>query len=246
MKLVIIGAFLYYYVLTVMWKTTLQNIRKFNGVLSRSNYLQLSPHRPNLSTLLTGRKVIARKIYAILSNNFVCFNSEQLKQFELEYKAAVGLISRSLGITPQAVRQFHLSLYSKPSSSEKDGASKPTEAAGGSGSAGSSGSGPNSNGNKNDNDDKIKSVLTKTIMWMFTIYMFVAFISLILSPRSDRPEVCTYNCATRPRFLYGDYDWQYIFLCRAQHGMFRGMNLCTTCWPRVKLRNLLFVPIWRW
>lgn len=56
-------------------------------------------------------------------------------------------------------------------------------------SPGSSG-GPN--GNKNENEDKIKSVLTKTIMWMFTIYMFVAFISLILSPRSEKPEVSPY------------------------------------------------------
>ncbi|XP_061388137.1 paraplegin [Musca vetustissima] len=153
-----------------MWKTV-QNIRNINGLVSRSNYLQLPLCRPKYaSTLLTGKK---------------------LKQFELEYKAVVGLISRSLGVSPQTVRHFHLSLCStsKNSPSQKDGG-KPTEPAGSSGSSGgSTGGGPN--GNKNDNDEKVKSVLTKTVMWMFTIYMFVAFISLILSPRTDRPEGST-------------------------------------------------------
>ncbi|XP_073835026.1 SPG7 matrix AAA peptidase subunit, paraplegin [Musca autumnalis] len=153
-----------------MWKTkTLQNIRNINGLVSRSNYLQLPPCRPKyLSTLLTAKK---------------------FKQFELEYKAVVGLLSRSLGISPQNVRQFHLTLWSnsKTNPSKKDGG-KPEES-NSSGGGGSSGSG--SNGNKNDNDDKVKSVLTKTVMWMFTIYMFVAFISLILSPRTDRPEGST-------------------------------------------------------
>lgn len=87
------------------------------------------------------------------------------------------------------MRQFHLGLCSssKPNPSQKDGG-KPTEPTGNTSGGGSAGNGPN--GNKNDNDEKVKSVLTKTVMWMFTIYMFVAFISLILSPRTERPEVC--------------------------------------------------------
>ncbi|XP_058983737.1 paraplegin-like [Musca domestica] len=152
-----------------MWKTV-QNIRNINGLVSRSNYLQLPLCRPKyISTLLTGKK---------------------LKQFELEYKAVVGLISRSLGVSPQTVRQFHLGLCSssKPNPSQKDGG-KPTEPTGNTSGGGSAGNGPN--GNKNDNDEKVKSVLTKTVMWMFTIYMFVAFISLILSPRTERPEGST-------------------------------------------------------
>lgn len=103
----------------------------------------------------------------------------------------VSLLSRSLGISPQIVRKFHSSMCSN-ASKQTDKNNKPSSADSKEKGA-STGDGPSStggsNGNKNDNDDKIKSVLTKTIMWMFTIYMFVAFISLIMSPRSERPEV---------------------------------------------------------
>lgn len=107
----------------------------------------------------------------------------------------MNLLSRSLGISPQTIRQIHLDLYSNsPKQSEDAGKSSeqqkkaaPNSSGASGGSAPGSSGGPN--GNKNDNDDKIKSVLTKTIMWMFTIYMFVAFISLIMSPRTERPEV---------------------------------------------------------
>ncbi|XP_037823031.1 paraplegin [Lucilia sericata] len=157
-----------------MWKT-FQKISNINRVVNKTNYLHINQFKPrNLSTVL-GRK--------------------QLKRFEDEYKAVVSLLSRSLGISPQVVRQFHLDLYSN-SSKHSDDAGKNTEKKeGASSSGGKAGSEPGSsggpNGNKNDNDDKIKSVLTKTIMWMFTIYMFVAFISLLMTPRSERPEGST-------------------------------------------------------
>ncbi|XP_023298532.2 paraplegin [Lucilia cuprina] len=154
-----------------MWKT-FQKVRNINGVVNKTNYLQINQFKPrNLST------VLCRK---------------QLKRFEDEYKAVVSLLSRSLGISPQVVRQFHLDLYSKSSKHNDDAGKNAEKKEGASGKAGSE---PNSsggpNGNKNDNDDKIKSVLTKTIMWMFTIYMFVAFISLLMTPRSERPEGST-------------------------------------------------------
>lgn len=99
-----------------------------------------------------------------------------------------------MGISPQAIRQIHLNLYAKtPKNSEEAGKhseqQKKSASSNGEDAGSSSGSSGNSNGNKNDNNDKIKSVLTKTIMWMFTIYMFVAFISLLMSPRNERPEV---------------------------------------------------------
>lgn len=157
-----------------MWKT-LQKIRNINEVVSKSNFINLNQYKPRHFATLHTRS--------------------QLRQFEYEYKAVVNLLSRSLGVSPQIVRQFHLSICSntskrtddgsKPTDSQQKGASPPSSGDG----AGSAGGG--SSGNKNDNDDKIKSVLTKTIMWMFTIYMFVAFISLIMSPRSDRPDAST-------------------------------------------------------
>uniref|UniRef100_A0A1I8PDJ0 AAA+ ATPase domain-containing protein n=1 Tax=Stomoxys calcitrans TaxID=35570 RepID=A0A1I8PDJ0_STOCA len=156
-----------------MWRN-FRNIHPLKGVLNKGKNLSLPIYgRQHLSTQLTGK---------------------QLNQFKLEYKAVVDLISKSFGITPQAVRNIYLRLNSGPSpkpGNEKK-AGKAPESSGSSSSSGSGGSADNGpNGNKNDNDDKIKSVLTKTIMWMFTIYMFVAFISLILSPRSDRPEAST-------------------------------------------------------
>lgn len=115
--------------------------------------------------------------------------------FEDEYKAFVSLLSRSLGVSPQTVRQIHSGQYSFSNKSSDEG-KKPSEgqqqqkpSADGESGGAKSGSAGGPNGNKNDNDEKIKSVLTKTIMWMFTIYMFVAFISLIMSPRNERPEV---------------------------------------------------------
>lgn len=50
-----------------------------------------------------------------------------------------------------------------------------------------------SSGNNNDNDDKIKSLVTKIIMWIITIYTMGSFISLLTSSRSDRPEVRRYK-----------------------------------------------------
>lgn len=113
-----------------------------------------------------------------------------MKQFQNEYKAVVRLLSRTLGVSPNKIHQVHLNLYSDSSKQGKgdNNTEKPVKGS-------TSSSNPNSgstdgpNGKRNDNDDKIKSLLTKTIMWMFTIYMFVAFISLIMTPRSERPEV---------------------------------------------------------
>lgn len=172
-----------------MWKT-LRKVRNISNIVNKSNILTPCPYRQQHSfTLLSGRKVnISADGYAMgLSTNILL--SFQLRQFENEYKAFVGMLARSLDIPAQTIRQYHLSLYSNASKPGSEDNKKPPESpekepAGGS----ASGSG-GPNDNKNDNDDKIKSVLTKTIMWMFTIYMFVAFISLILSPRSERPEV---------------------------------------------------------
>ncbi|KAH8400263.1 hypothetical protein KR215_009602, partial [Drosophila sulfurigaster] len=135
-----------------------------------------------------------------------------------EYKAIVGVIARSLQLTTREVQQLHLrclssrksdnesSSNSKNSDDKKSNKSdkKATTAAGGDSSSSkettsSSGEEPpkdssssNSNNNKNnENDEKLRSVLTKAVLWLFTIYMFVAFISLLITPRTERPEGST-------------------------------------------------------
>ncbi|XP_043658485.1 paraplegin [Drosophila teissieri] len=157
----------------------------------------------------------------------------QVMQLQAEYKAIVGLIARSLQLTPKEVRLMHLrslSSAAKPptgadgktekngqadkgsakteddSSKEKksvaaaDDGDKSSRAPGEdaartasnpspSSSTGEPGDDPNKN--SNENDEKMRSVLTKAVLWLFTIYMFVAFFSLLITPRSERPEGST-------------------------------------------------------
>jgi len=149
-------------------------------------------------------------------------------QLQTEYKAIVGLIARSLQLTPKEVRLMHLRSLStagkppaptegKAEKSTKDGSkneddsskekqkqavaaesseksSKASQDEGSSSpnpspssSTGEPGEDPNKN--SNENDEKMRSVLTKAVLWLFTIYMFVAFFSLLITPRSERPEV---------------------------------------------------------
>ncbi|XP_016949391.1 paraplegin [Drosophila biarmipes] len=154
----------------------------------------------------------------------------QVMQLQAEYKAIVGLIARSLQLTPKEVRLMHLrslSTAAKPptptegnseksskngsktedgSSEEKQKQAVPAEGSekgskasqdedptspspSPSSSTGESGEDPNKN--SNENDEKMRSVLTKAVLWLFTIYMFVAFFSLLITPRSERPEGST-------------------------------------------------------
>ncbi|XP_016937197.2 mitochondrial inner membrane m-AAA protease component paraplegin [Drosophila suzukii] len=154
----------------------------------------------------------------------------QVMQLQTEYKAIVGLIARSLQLTPKEVRLMHLRSLStagkppaptegKAEKSTKDGSkneddsskekqkqavaaesseksSKASQDEGSSSpnpspssSTGEPGEDPNKN--SNENDEKMRSVLTKAVLWLFTIYMFVAFFSLLITPRSERPEGST-------------------------------------------------------
>lgn len=146
---------------------------------------------------------------------------------QAEYKAIVGVIARSLQLTPREVRLMHLRCMSSNSGkSSKDGAKEssdkaksgeegfekqpekatsggskksskdageqpPSTASSSSDPTGSSSSDPadDPNKNNNENEEKMRSVLTKAVLWLFTIYMFVAFFSLLITPRSERPEV---------------------------------------------------------
>ncbi|XP_030567745.1 paraplegin [Drosophila novamexicana] len=144
----------------------------------------------------------------------------QMQMLRSEYKAIVGVIARSLQLTPREVQQLHLRCLcsrktdtdkhssgsnkdsgkesSKPAKSDKStdpsnetppDSGKETSQGSGSGS-GEESSNPNNNKN-NENDEKMRSVLTKAVLWLFTIYMFVAFISLLITPRTERPEGST-------------------------------------------------------
>ncbi|XP_017054496.1 paraplegin [Drosophila ficusphila] len=148
----------------------------------------------------------------------------QVMQLQAEYKAIVGVIARSLQLTPREVRLMHLRSLSsaqKPpptpaddkgekapgktregnAKEEQNPAEKSSKAPGeeassspspnpsSSSSAGEPGEDPNKN--SNENDEKMRSVLTKAVLWLFTIYMFVAFFSLLITPRSERPEGST-------------------------------------------------------
>ncbi|XP_033172369.1 paraplegin [Drosophila mauritiana] len=154
----------------------------------------------------------------------------QVMQLQAEYKAIVGLIARSLQLTPKEVRLMHLRSLSstakpptasdgktekhgqpeKASAKDKDDSSKDKKSAvaaedgdkssrapgeeaastpSSSSTIGEPGEDPNKN--NNENDEKMRSVLTKAVLWLFTIYMFVAFFSLLITPRSERPEGST-------------------------------------------------------
>lgn len=43
---------------------------------------------------------------------------------------------------------------------------------------------------KKDDEEKMTSVLTKTVLWMMTIYMFVALLTMVL-PQKNKPETTT-------------------------------------------------------
>ncbi|KAH8321170.1 hypothetical protein KR074_009131 [Drosophila pseudoananassae] len=160
--------------------------------------------------------------------SFLPLSRRQVLQLQAEYKAIVGVIARSLQLTPREVRLMHLRCMSsnsgkpskdgakessdKPKSKEEGAEKQPeketsdrkeksskdageqsasTASSSSDPSSSSSDSGEDPNKNNNENDEKMRSVLTKAVLWLFTIYMFVAFFSLLITPRSERPEGST-------------------------------------------------------
>uniref|UniRef100_A0A1A9WXZ6 AAA+ ATPase domain-containing protein n=1 Tax=Glossina brevipalpis TaxID=37001 RepID=A0A1A9WXZ6_9MUSC len=113
---------------------------------------------------------------------------QELKHFYAECNAIRNLFARSLNIRVQSIAQTDFStltrtfLYCSDREKKTKTTSKPPRSQSGDN---------NSDENKNDNDDKIKSFITKTIIWIFTVYMLGAFISLITSSRGERPEGST-------------------------------------------------------
>ncbi|XP_067638387.1 mitochondrial inner membrane m-AAA protease component paraplegin isoform X2 [Eurosta solidaginis] len=110
--------------------------------------------------------------------------TKKVKHYLCEYKAALNFFVRSCDDTPKVVRRFQLcnpDFSPRKPGSNKEGSNKSAE-----------GSDPNQNGSDdNDNEEKVKSVVTKVLLWMFAVYMFAAFVSLVISPRGDRLEGST-------------------------------------------------------
>lgn len=125
--------------------------------------------------------------------NFHC-TKKQLKLFKAEYNSVVRVLCSSFNLTPTEVRNFHTALFSprktEPRDQSTDSKDNPDKRRTSDGASGSSNSDKNG-GKKDDNEnEKMKSILTKVFLWVFTVYMFITFASLFFK-RPDRPETTT-------------------------------------------------------
>ncbi|XP_055586320.1 paraplegin [Uranotaenia lowii] len=103
---------------------------------------------------------------------------QQFRLFNDEYRAMLRLVSRSCGL-PQSVltRGFHSSVKRLQDQRNTSGGSD-SERGG-------------KKGKKDDDDkEKMMSVVTKTLIWMITIYMLVGFLTMVV-PGKNRPETAT-------------------------------------------------------
>ncbi|KAH8261939.1 hypothetical protein KR026_006352 [Drosophila bipectinata] len=196
----------------------LKGLRHVRQVLQRS--------RQQMAQIRSASETCPPPVTSRGDHSFLPLSRRQIRQLQAEYKAIVGVIARSLQLTPQEVRHMHLRCMSSTSGkSSKDGAKEssdkakskeeavekqpeketpdkkeksskdageqsPSTASSSSDPSSSSSDGEDPNKN-NENEEKMRSVLTKAVLWLFTIYMFVAFFSLLITPRSERPEGST-------------------------------------------------------
>uniref|UniRef100_A0A182LX52 AAA+ ATPase domain-containing protein n=1 Tax=Anopheles culicifacies TaxID=139723 RepID=A0A182LX52_9DIPT len=105
---------------------------------------------------------------------------KQLRQLHAEQRALLRMLCASSSIPAYVfARHLHTTIRNldkqqpKPKPSDRDGD-------------------PNRGNKKDDEDDKEKmmSVVTKTLIWMITIYLLVGFLSMVL-PSRNRPESAT-------------------------------------------------------
>lgn len=105
--------------------------------------------------------------------NVLSPNRKQLRQLHSEYTAVLKLFSNSYSIPYHSlVRSIHTSQRLSDQNRNKND--------------------NNDDKNKKNDDDneKMMSVVTKTLLWMITIYMFVAFATMIF-PSKNRTETTT-------------------------------------------------------
>uniref|UniRef100_A0A034WSE7 Paraplegin n=1 Tax=Bactrocera dorsalis TaxID=27457 RepID=A0A034WSE7_BACDO len=111
----------------------------------------------------------------------------KIKHFTAEYKAAVNLLARSCDVPPLMVRRLHSNSVLFTSNKPPNDKDNPDRTNG----KDKNNANKNEDNEKNENEDKMKSILSKALLWMFTIYMLVVFLSLIITPRAERPEGST-------------------------------------------------------
>lgn len=117
----------------------------------------------------------------IISQSTKNISRRQKQQFLNEFSAVLSLFSRSYGI-PKTIlaRAFHTTCVhmKEPSKPPRDRESREPNR-----------DDPNrdNKNNKDDDKEKMMSVVSKTLLWMFTIYIMVVFISVIFTGRSRAP-----------------------------------------------------------
>ncbi|XP_052900251.1 paraplegin [Anopheles moucheti] len=106
---------------------------------------------------------------------------KQLRQLHAEQRALLRMLCDSTSI-PAYVFARHLHTTARNRDKQQPQKQKPTDRDGD----------PNRGNKKDDEDDKEKmmSVVTKTLIWMITIYLLVGFLSMVL-PSRNRPESAT-------------------------------------------------------
>uniref|UniRef100_A0A182P7N0 AAA+ ATPase domain-containing protein n=1 Tax=Anopheles epiroticus TaxID=199890 RepID=A0A182P7N0_9DIPT len=107
----------------------------------------------------------------------------QLRQLHAEQRALIRMLCDSASIpTYVFARHLHTSCRSQNQQQQQPQNQKPSDRNGD----------PNRGSKKDDEDDKEKmmSVVTKTLIWMITIYLLVGFLSMVL-PSRNRPESAT-------------------------------------------------------
>uniref|UniRef100_A0A182TB73 Uncharacterized protein n=1 Tax=Anopheles maculatus TaxID=74869 RepID=A0A182TB73_9DIPT len=107
--------------------------------------------------------------------------NKPLRQLHAEQRALLRMLCDSSSI-PAYVFARHLHTSSSKLDKQQPQKQKPTDRDGD----------PNRGNKKDDEDDKEKmmSVVTKTLIWMITIYLLVGFLSMVL-PSRNRPESAT-------------------------------------------------------
>lgn len=122
----------------------------------------------------------------------IVLNRKQKKILRNEYNAVLRLVDRSFDINSKdLLRQIHSSKFLYNAKDEKtDKSTSPRKPTDESSSSDPSNNNKNNNNKRNDDDEKVMSLLTKAVLWMLTVYLFVTFVSLLF-PSKNNPETGT-------------------------------------------------------
>ncbi|XP_035919503.1 paraplegin [Anopheles stephensi] len=129
----------------------------------------------------SNRDALFRAIPAVPSGRPFCPTQKQLRQLHAEQRALLRMLCDSSSI-PAYVLARHLHTSARKLDKQQPQKQKPSDRD----------DDPNRGNKKDDEDDKEKmmSVVTKTLIWMITIYLLVGFLSMVL-PSRNRPESAT-------------------------------------------------------